>query len=40
MNASKVEEVGQIRRRRGISMKTSIRPETLYVVSVCFSGLP
>jgi hypothetical protein len=31
MKASKVEEVGQMRRRRGISMKIRTRPETLDV---------
>lgn len=37
MKASKLAEVGQIRRRSGISMKMSIRPETLDTVSASFS---
>jgi len=35
MKASNVEEVGQIRRRRGISMKTIMKEETLLVNFSC-----
>jgi hypothetical protein len=41
MNASKVEEVGQMRRRKGTSMKRMMKEEALpqLAILVCLSSL-